>query len=265
MGAGAPFPDGVAVGVRPIVVDGVPEPFEVPQRYYDFSFTMAHFPAPTRLVRALLPDEGLQPVQIVPGLAAITVAAFEYRVMATLSPYNEVAVMVPVRYRPGRNPPLLPWLWPEAYDVGFWIDHLPVTTEQARVAGVTVWGLPKVLGEIIFEDVGWTRRCRLREDGRDVLVLSAATGETRFEARAFHAYSRLNGMLLESLVDTRGQYHASLGPGSASLELGSHPVASRLRATRVQNVAVGGLFGFTVKSVLHPGQPATGGAGAGGS
>ncbi|HWO89848.1 MAG TPA: acetoacetate decarboxylase family protein [Gemmatimonadales bacterium] len=265
MGVGAPFPDGVAVGVQPIVVGGVPEPFEVPQRYYEFSFTMAHFPAPTRLVRALLPDDSLQPVQIVPGLAVITIAAFEYRVMATLKPYKEVAIMVPVRHQPERNPPALPLLWPEAYDVGFWIDHLPVTTEQAQVAGVTVWGLPKVLATITFEDVGWMRRCRLREDGQDVLVFSAPTGETRFESRAFHAYSLLNGTLLRTLVDTRGQYRASNVPGCASLELGSHPVASRLRATRVQNIAVAGLFGFTVKSILYPGQPVAAGAAAGGS
>lgn len=250
----AAFPDGIPVTLQSILVEGTERPVELPQRYYDFSFIMAHFPAPTRRVGTLLPTASLEPVEILPGLAVITIAAFEYRRMATLAPYNEVAIMVPVRHEPDRNIPLLPLLWPESYDVGFWVHHLPVSTEEARVAGVTVWGLPKVLATIAFEDLGWMRRCELGEDGQHVLTLTSATGETRLESRPFYAYSMLNGQLLKSLVDTRGQYHAWYVPGRASVELGRHPVASTLRDLDIQTIAVAGLFTFTTKSRLHPGQ-----------
>lgn len=248
------FPDGVPVTVRPILVGGIQRPLEIPQRYYDFGFVLAHFPVPTSSVRTLLPTESLEPVQIVPGVAVVSIAAFEYRVMATLAPYNEVAIMVPVRYEPGWNIPLVPLLYPERYDVGFWVHHLPVTTEEARVAGVNVWGLPKVLAAVAFEDVGWTRRCELVENGQHVLTLTAATGETRLEARPFYAYSLLSGQLQKALVDTRGQYHAWNVPGCASVELGTHPIARTLRDLDMQTVAVAGLFAFTARSRLHAGQ-----------
>lgn len=253
--AGEDFPDGIPVTVQSIIVEGLSRPLELPQRYYDFGFVLAHFPAPTRRVRALVGGDRLEPVEIVPGLAVVSIAAFEYRVMATLAPYKEVGIMVPVRHAPPRRVPLLPLLCPERYGVGFWVHHLPVTTEEARVAGVDVWGLPKVLATITFADVGWMRRCQLWEDGQHVLTLSAAMAETRQEARPFTAYSRLNGELLSSLVDTRGQYHAWNVPGRASLELGTHPLAGTLRGLDVQRVAVAGLFAFSARSRLHPGQP----------
>lgn len=247
------FPDGIAVTKETVIVGKHTVHVELPQRYYDWSFVMTHFPAPTHRVRALLPDDRLVAVEIVPGLAVVTLAAFDYRKMATLAPYKEFAIMVPVRYRPERNIPFLPLLCPDAYDVGFWVHHLPVTTQEACDVGIGVWGLPKVVAEIEFRDVGWSRQCELWEDGDHVLTLSSHMGETRREARQFSAFSVLEGVLLKSLVDTRGQYHAWNVPGMASFELGTHPVADQLRDLEVQNLAFAGLFAFSAKSRLHPG------------
>ena len=249
-----PFPDGIPVEEYEVTVGGRMRVVELPQRYYDWSFTMAHFPAPTRRVRELLPDDRLVAVELVPGIAVVSLAAFEYRRMATLQPYNEVAVMVPVRYEPDRNIPLLPMLWPDRFDVGFWVHHLPVTTQEACDVGIGVWGLPKVVADdITFRDVGWMRRCELREDGEHVLTLSAMMGETRYEARPYYAFSVLDGELLKTLVDTRGQYYTWYVPGRASFSLGRHEVSEALRELEVENLAIAGLFAFTAKSRLHPG------------
>lgn len=247
------FPDGIAVEDETVTSGKYLIHVELPQRYYDWSFVMTHFPAPTRRVRELLPDDRLVPVEMVPGLAVITLAAFEYRKMATLRPYNEFAIMVPVRYEPERNVPFLPLLCPDRYEVGFWVHHLPVTTEEARAVGVGVWGLPKVLAQIEFRDVGWVRECDLWEDGEHVITLSAPVGETRHEEREFYAFSVLGGELLKSLVDTKGQYHAWNVPGRASFRLGTHPIADELRELQVQNLAIAGLFAYSAKSRLHPG------------
>jgi hypothetical protein len=250
----AEFPDGIAVTQHQFTVDDRTHDIELPQRYYDFSFILAHFPAPSRGLRGLLPDDRLDLVEIVPGLGVLSLAAFEYRHMATLQPYNEVAVMVPVRWEPKTSVPLLPLLWPDEYRVGFWVHHLPVTTQEACDAGVAVWGLPKVVAKITFQDVGWTRRCELWEDGEHVLTLSARTGETRRQPRRFSAISCLNGELLTALVDTRAEYYAWNVPGQASFTLGTHPVAETLRHLDVQNFAIAGLFAFAARSRLHPGR-----------
>lgn len=250
---GSAFPDGVTI--EDVYVGG--RRFELPQRYYDWSFIMAHFPAARGPVRRLLPPEAeaLEPVEIVPGTAVVSFAAFEYRRMATLDPYKEVAIMVPVRHEPQCRVPLLPLLSPDRFDVGFWVHHLPVTTPQARDAGVEIWGLPKVVAEIEFEDVGWMRRCTLRENGQSVLTLDAAMGETRTESRQFYAFSLKNGQLLKTLVDTRAQYNAwFFGSGSASVRLGNHPIAWRLRELKIRDVPIAGLFAFSAKSRLHKGK-----------
>lgn len=249
-----PFPDGITVEHRKVTVGGRTRAVEMPQRYYDWSFIMTHFPASTRRVRELVPDDHLVPVEIAPGIAIVTLAAFEYRRMATLAPYNEVAVMVPVRYKPDWNVPFLPMLWPDHYEVGFWVHHLPVTTREACDVGIGVWGFPKVVADIKFRDVGWMRQCRLREDGEHVLTLSATMGQTRYEARRFHAFSVRDGDLLKTLVDTRGQYHAWSMPGRASVAFGRHEVADELRGLEVKNIAIAGLFAFSTKSRLHPGK-----------
>jgi hypothetical protein len=233
---------------------GQRRPVELPQRYYDFSFIMAHFPAPIWGVRKLLPDDDtLVPVEIVPGLAIVSLAAFEYRQMATLQPYNEVAVMVPVRHQPETRIPLLPLLWPDEFEVAFWVHHLPVTTEEARAAGLTIWNLPKVVADIRFKDVGWMRHCSLHEDGQHVLTLSSRIDETRRDARAFYALSMQRGKLLRSLVDTQADYHAWFVPGGASFRLGNHPKARLLRSVGMWNVAVAGLYASSARSRLHPG------------
>jgi hypothetical protein len=257
MSPGPAFPDGIPVTDFEVIVDGRRHRFQLPQRYYDWSFVMAHFPAPTRHVETLVPVDDLHPVEIAPTLSVITLAAFEYRQMATLAPYNEVAIMVPVRYKPRRDIPFLPLLWPDRYDVGFWVHHLPVDTQEACDVGVSVWGLPKVVATTIgVEDVGWMRRCELEEDGEHVLTLSAATGETRLESRQFYAYSIRRDTLLKSLVDTRAHYHAWYAPqGGASVAFGTHQVAQELQDLGMHTCAIAGLFAFTAKSRLHPGEP----------
>jgi hypothetical protein len=247
------FPDGIDVVPKTFTLDGHTWTVEVPQKYYDWSFIMAHFPASAARVRALIPTDTLQPVELLPRVAVVTLAAFEYRHPATLAPYNEVGIMVPVRYKPTSKIPLLPLLWPDHYDVGFWIHHLPVTKEEARAAGVHFWNFPKVVAEITFRDVGWMRECELREKGQHVLTLSAPVGETRTESRQFYAFSVMNGQVLKTLVDTRAPYYAWNVPGQASFELGDHEVAQQLRDLEVQNLAIAGLYATSARSRLHPG------------
>ena len=227
---------------------------ELPQRYYRFSFMIASFPAPTRCVRRLLPNDDLVAVEIAPGIAVVTLGAWQYLPrIANLDPYNEFALMVPVRYKPERYVPLLPLLQPDAFDVAFWIDYLPVTTAQARDAGIGIWGYPKVVADIKFSDVGWMHTCRLTDEDGDALLFSSAMGETRPQGRDFYTYSIRNGELLHTRIETRGQYHVWNTPGQASFELGNHPIANKLRYLEVKNLAVGGLYARGVKMRLYEG------------
>ena len=117
----------------------------LPIRYRDAETMMAFFPLPTRNVRALLPSPQLRPVEAVPGYAVLAFVAFEYR-DTDIGPYNEVAVCVPVLYNSPLNLPLVPLLLEKSYPgLGFYVHHLPVTTDIACRAGRTALPRPMAL------------------------------------------------------------------------------------------------------------------------
>lgn len=232
--------------------------FELPQRYYDWSFMMAHFPACAAKVRALVPGK-LQPVQLAPGVGIVSLAAFEYRRTATLKPYNEFSIMVPVLPHPAASIPALPLLYPDRYpDLGFYIRHLPVNTQEACDIGIEVWGFPKFLAEITFEDVGWMRRCRLEVDGKHVITLDVRTSETKTGARDFYAYPQKDGKFLKTRVETRLKYNETRFAGGASYMLGDHWIARELRVLGMRRIAVGRLYAFEAQSLLYEGVPLPG-------
>jgi hypothetical protein len=225
----------------------------LPIRYYDWASIMAHFPAPTPTVRKLLPSDKLKPAQLRPGTAILSMVAMEYRQIADLAPYNEFAIMVPVLYEPTINVPALPLLFPHWFRrLGFYIHHLPVTTQAAYDAGVEIWGYPKFVAEITLEDLGDMHRCRLRAEGKDIVTLEVEKLATRDKPLDFYTYSVKDGQLLKTLVQAQGQIGIARNRGGASYILGDHPISEELRALGMGGTAVECQYAPQVQSLLHP-------------
>ena len=224
----------------------------LPVRYYEWSAMMAHFPAPTAALRRLLPGDRLKPSELVPGTSVVSLAAMEYRRIADVQPYNEFGIMVPVLYEPSRNVPALPLLAPDRFRrFGLYVHHLPVTTEEARVFGIEIWGYPKFLAEIGFEETDRVRRCRLRADGETILTLEVAKSATRARPLDLYSYTVKDGQLLHTRVQAEGQVSVVRLRGGACCDLGEHPVAEELRALRMSRTAVERLYAPQVQSMLH--------------
>jgi hypothetical protein len=228
-------------------------PFELPQRYYDWSMMLASFPASASRVRRLLPSTKLAPVQIVPGLGLVSLAAFEYRQAATLAPYNEVAIMIPVRCQARVNFPLLPLLFPSWFkDLGFYVVHLPVTTQEACDIGVSLWGFPKFVADIRFREEEGVRRCHLRHDGKHILTFEAKVPRNEAERfKDYLAYPVKDDYLLKTQVQTKARYAERRFPFGASFQLGDHPIAEQIRELRPWQIALGRLYGVQAKSLLN--------------
>lgn len=225
----------------------------LPVRYYDWSAIMAHFPVPAAAVRKLLPTNKLKPAQLVPGTAILSLVAMEYRQIADVDPYNEFGIMVPVLYEPTVNIPGLPLLFPHWFKrFGLYIHHLPVTTQAAYDFGVEIWGYPKIVAEIRFEDVGQLRRCQLRAEGKDILALEVKKFDTRAKPMNLYSYTVKNGQLLRTLIQTQGQFGIARFRGGASYTLGDHPIADELQALGMGKKAVECLWAPQVQSMLHP-------------
>lgn len=224
----------------------------LPVRYLEWSAMMAHFPAPTAAIRRLLPTDRLKPAELVPGTGIVSLAAMEYRRIADVEPYNEFGIMVPVLYEPARNVPGLPLLMPDRFErFGLYVHHLPVTTEEARVFGVELWGYPKFVAEIGFEETGRARRCRLSCDGKAIATLEVAKSATRARPMNLFSYTVKDGQLLRTRIQAEGQMSSARFRGGASCDLGDHPVAEELRDLGMRRTAVERLYAPQVQSMLH--------------
>jgi len=225
----------------------------LPVRYYDWSAIMAHFPAPAAKVRELLPSDKLKPALLMPGTAVVSFAAFEYHEIADVAPYNEFGIMIPVLYEPVVNILGLPLLFPHWFRrFGLYIYRLPVTTQAAYDIGVEIWGYPKFVAEISFEDVGEMRRCRLRAEGKDIMTLEVKKVATRTRLMNYYSYTVKDGQLLRTLIQIQGQVGITRFRGGASYTLGDHPIAEELRALGMGKTAVERLYAPQVQSMLHP-------------
>jgi hypothetical protein len=225
----------------------------LPVCYYDWASIMAHFHAPTPAIRKLLPTDRLKPAQLRPGTAILSMVAMEYRQVADIGAYNEFAIMVPVLYEPAINIPGLPLLFPQWFRrLGFYIHHLPVTTQASYDAGVEIWGYPKFVAEISFEDLADVLRCRLRAEGKDIVTLEMEKLATRDKPLDIYTYSVKDGQLLRTLVQAKGQVCIARNRGGASYILGDHPIAEELRALGMGDTAVECQYAPQVQSLLHP-------------
>jgi len=226
---------------------------ELPIRYQDWSAIMAHFPVPEAAVRNLLPSSRLKPVLLVPGTAILSMVAMEYRQIIEFAPYNEFGIMVPVLYEPKVSIPGLPLLFPHWFKrSGLYVHCLPVTTQAAYEVGTEVWGYPKIVAEIVFEDIGQVRRCQLRAEGKYILTLDVEKGATGFSKINFHSYTVKGGQLLRTLIQTRGDFNIARFRGGASFNLGDHPIAEELRALGIGKTAVERRYLTNMQSMLHP-------------
>jgi hypothetical protein len=205
-------------------------PIKVPILYRDVSSMWVYFSAPFNKIQSILPSDRLKPISLGNGKALYGVVCFEYP-NTTVGPYNEIGIGVPCRLDPVINIPILPALFDRFFSVGFYIHHLPVTTQIAYDAGVDLWGLPKFIAHIKFEDTPTHRRCSLQADSKDILTLEVKHPDQplTLDAYNFHIFSVKDNLLLKTRIQTSGHVWSTRETNSARLHLGNHPLSDELR------------------------------------
>lgn len=210
---------------------------DLPILYYDCSVVMALFQVDVDKAAAVVRDPDLTVVPVVGGKTMVGVAFYEYRHTA-IAPYNEVGVAVAVAPRGTSMPrqPLMSLLGSlDKNPLGLHIVDLPVTTDAACAAGREAWGYPKFVTPIGF-DLKGKHFLGTVTDPQDQSELVSLEGRFGLGVRGplldLALYSRLNGQMLRTLVNTRGGAIVSTG-GSLRLHVSAsarHPMAERLRA-----------------------------------
>lgn len=225
---------------------------EVPIFYHDVSSMWVYFSAPSHMVQSILPSERLKPISLGNGNALYGFVCFEYR-DTTIGPYNEVGIGAPCRLDPVINIPLLPALFNRFFGVGFYVHYLPVTTQIAYDAGVDIWGLPKFIAQIAFEETHNSRRCVLQADSKEILTLEVTHPDRALKQDTydFHTFSVKDKFLLKTPVQSSGQFWASRKSDSAQLHLGNHPVAEQLRELKLDTKPIKTIIYPNTQVILH--------------
>lgn len=202
----------------------------------------AVFPARLAALRRLLPDPGLIPARIAPGVGAVVVGAVEYR-DGDLGAYREVLVGIALEggeatlSLPGRA--ALRALLRRRSEV-FVLD-MPVTTELAREGGVAFAGYPKWIAAIEIATRGGERVCALRHPDETAPLLTLAVrparGGRRLRSRVV-GRSWMDGQVQgsELLIQTSAM---AVGPGGASARLKLDPASVHPTARHLDGALLG--------------------------
>ncbi len=211
-------------------------PVALPILYYDDSQWMGLFLVDHKAAQAMVHADGLDAVRVAGGKALVGVAFYEYR-ETSIGVYNEVGVALAV-VPTGTPMPTLPLLSMlgslDKGRVGFFIVDLPVTTAAACAAGREIWGYPKFVSPIQFSLVGDRFAGAVSDPAGagSILDMSGVAGVgIPGPILDLILYSRRDGALLRTLVNTRGGGRTCLA-GSMRLRVAAseHPMAQRLRA-----------------------------------
>jgi hypothetical protein len=211
----------------------------MPVCYLDMAMMGGVFRLAARDATRLVANDFFVPSIAEDGLARCHVTALAYRNIDILYPYNELAVTIPGKLQGlGRDTDL------------FYYLHLPVTTEDARWPGVEIYGFPKYIACIDFEEGENTVTCSLVLDGEEVLALTVSKGPV--EDGEYHAQNLtfLDGEPLLSFFDGYGKRHATDQRGGSTLRLGKHRIAQALQSAEIEFTSCSHFYCPTMSATL---------------
>jgi hypothetical protein len=178
-----------------------------PTFFHDVSCSMGVFLCSYEKASELLP-KNLKPVRANLKQALIVFSCYEYKNVYGISPYNEIAITIPVLNKNSFPLPLLPLVIPAYKNFGYYVVSMPVTSKENLLRGHKIWGIPKVLEEIqinISSDTAQTR-C-YDETGQLYLELNIPTkGSAQHFDVASNLYSVKDQELLESQTCFKGDF-----------------------------------------------------------
>lgn len=187
--------------------------------FFDLSWYGGYFEAPATEVQRRLPP-GFSAVERRAGATELEIWCATYRSVDILRPYNELAVVAPVRFERRGEP---------ALDGGHVVSML-VTTEEARWPGVENYGFPKIVGDIDIAVQEAAVACTAHQGGRHVLTLEVETGPTSpFTETALMLNVRSDGQVTSCTFEMSGQRLEGRDQGRVALTLGEHAIADQLR------------------------------------
>lgn len=185
------------------------------------------FTAPYTATRSLIAYSGLTPLKVAGTLAVCMVSAVQYT-DSDLGPYNEIALAVAID-----DPAPSPDRRSGVANLTTFIHRLPVNQEFTCAAGRDIWGFPKWVADISFQERRGRTVALMLDNGEHALALSV---NTRFAIPMpaseveMSCYSFRGGTLRRTPWTMR-MAEVRVRPGGVSVEVGErNQLADDLRA-----------------------------------
>jgi len=229
---------------------GISKDYLFPACYGDSSSAIGIFHCDYDAARALIPDQRIEPVKMTKGRSLVIFSCYEYRNVRGILPYNEVVMAIPVVAKGAMNLPVVTMLLGDRLQTfGYYVFHMPVTSQENRTRGHKIWGLPKEVERIDINQVDGHSVTQLFEDSENpyLTIRVPSGGSTQHFDVKSSLYSYLEGDLLKSTTQFKGDYNVTKNMGTlfkagqtptlASLELGDGAIADKLRSLQIEEQA----------------------------
>jgi hypothetical protein len=226
----------------------------LPYFYFDNASLVAIFLAASSNVEQLLPHPRMKLVEMMPGRCIVAFAAFEYR-KTDFEPYNEVSISFLISFGKRPVPGITAAKMMLSRTTSSYVWQLPVNTEHARAGGADLFGYPKFLADIDFEERDDWITCSLTEGGQEILQLSGRKLPTKpGKLTRYFTYAVENGSPLaaEVLVNPLA-YAEAYGGREVKLELGSgHRICDELKQINLGKQALAYQYSPVNEAILFP-------------
>jgi len=232
---------------RPLLLtDRISKDFVFPTFYKNVSCGIGIFMCNYQAALALLPHSAMRPVRMPGNRAVVIFSCYEYRTVMNMRPYNEIAMTIPILMGPGLSLPVLPLISKVFKNFGYHVFSMPVTSEENRLRGQKLWGIPKVTERIdIVQTGGYSTTVAFDQSDKEYFRLDVPMdgSPTAFDETG-HLYTVLDGQVLKAQTSFKGQFNVNkhmgllFSKGKKSerplLTLGNSPRAEALKKLEIE-------------------------------
>ena len=232
---------------QPLVLsDTVSKDFSFPTFYGDVSCAIGIFMCNYEQAHKVLPHPSMKPVKMPGGRAVVIFSCYEYKNVMNMRPYNEIAMTIPLLMDPGISIPILPLISKAFKNFGYHVFSMPVTSEENRLRGRKIWGLPKVTERIDIEQKdGFSTTAAFDEHDNEYFRLNIPMdGKAESFDETGHLYSILDNDILKAQTNFKGDFQVNkhmgllLNKGKKSnsplLTLGDSPRSEVLKKLEIE-------------------------------
>ncbi len=226
--------------------DELSKDFSFPTFYNNVSCGMGIFMCNYEKALAVLPHPSMKPVRMPGGRAVVVFSCYEYKNVMNMKPYNEIAMTIPLLMNPGISVPVLPLVSKAFKNFGYHVFSMPVTSEENRLRGRKIWGLPKVTERIDIEQKdGISTTVAYDENDKEYFRLKIPmNGNSEKFDETGQLYSILNDEIIKAQTNFTGDFKVNkhmrllFNKGKKSddplLKLGDSPRAEVLKSLEIE-------------------------------